>query len=75
MEVKKWDVATGEFELFEAMPYEIEVGDPYTVFYGCDKTLPTCRDTFNNVVNFRGEPYVPGVDKVNQYRVPPQITG
>jgi hypothetical protein len=31
---------------------------------GCDKTLPTCFAKFNNVVNFRGEPLVPGLDRM-----------
>ena len=35
---------------------------------GCDKSLATCRDRFDNLVNFRGEPYVPGLDKMVQMR-------
>ena len=27
---------------------------------GCDKRLATCSERFSNVLNFRGEPYVPG---------------
>lgn len=63
MEIKSFDPDTGEFELFAPMPYSIEVGDEFTVTFGCDKRLETCRDRFDNVVNFRGEPYVPGWDK------------
>jgi hypothetical protein len=29
---------------------------------GCDKRLDTCIDRFANLLNFRGEPYVPGAD-------------
>jgi uncharacterized phage protein (TIGR02218 family) len=64
MEVKKYSPDTKEFELFEAMPYEIEVGDGFTVTWGCDKSTITCRDRFDNIVNFRGEPFVPGSDAV-----------
>ncbi|MDE5056044.1 phage BR0599 family protein [Wolbachia endosymbiont of Drosophila bicornuta] len=32
----------------------------YSILAGCDKTFPTCRSKFNNTVNFRGEPYIPG---------------
>lgn len=32
----------------------------------CDKQLSTCRDTFHNVINFRGEPFVPGIDRLLQ---------
>ncbi len=31
----------------------------------CDKTLSTCKGTFNNVINYRGEPHLPGNDQVN----------
>lgn len=34
-------------------------GDGFTVFFGCDHTLTTCQAKFNNLVNFRGFPYVP----------------
>ena len=36
----------------------IEIGDSYEIFAGCNKTLSVCKDKFNNVVNFRGEPYI-----------------
>lgn len=34
---------------------------------GCDGTLATCRDRFDNVANFRGEPYLPGIDLLTRY--------
>ena len=34
---------------------------------GCDKRLATCIDRFANVLNFRGEPYVPGQDALTHY--------
>lgn len=48
--------------LFLPMPFDIEIGDECTIVAGCDKTLATCRDVFNNVLNFRGEPHVPVSD-------------
>lgn len=30
-----------------------------TVFAGCDHTVTTCRDTFNNVINYGGQPFIP----------------
>ncbi|MEP9400393.1 DUF2163 domain-containing protein [Sphingomonas sp. VNH70] len=36
---------------------------------GCDGTLATCRDRFGNVANFRGEPYLPGIDLLTRYPV------
>ena len=41
-------------------PYEIEVGCQFEVIAGCDKSFTTCRDKFNNIANFRGEPFLNG---------------
>lgn len=41
-------------------------GIAYTMTRGCDRRFETCRDTFNNVVNFRGEPWLRGNDKLIQ---------
>jgi uncharacterized phage protein (TIGR02218 family) len=67
MEVKGWDLATTTFTLFLAMPKAIATGDTYEAYPGCDKKMTTCRDTYSNTVNFRGEPYVPGEGVINQY--------
>jgi uncharacterized phage protein (TIGR02218 family) len=34
-------------------------GDTFTVYQGCDHTPGTCSGKFNNLLNFRGFPYVP----------------
>jgi len=65
MEVKRY--AIGSLELFEAMPYTVAMGDTYTVSAGCDKQLSTCRDRFANVINFRGEPHLPGNDALMKH--------
>lgn len=64
MEVTSY--TTGQMVLVQPMPYAVAVGDTYSLIAGCDKTFPTCRDRFANVLNFRGEPYVPGVDSIIQ---------
>lgn len=45
-------------------PHAISPGDQYTIVAGCDKQFGTCKARWNNVVNFRGEPYVPGPDSI-----------
>jgi len=57
------------FELWQAMPQPIAAGDAFTVTAGCDKRFATCHDRFNNVVNFRGFPHIPGNDFVIRYPV------
>jgi len=34
-------------------------GDTFTAYLGCDKTQATCTTKFNNLVNFRGFPFIP----------------
>lgn len=62
MEVREYTV--GQFILFLPMPYAIAVGDHYSVIAGCDKAFDTCVTRFNNALNFRGEPHVPGTDEI-----------
>jgi uncharacterized phage protein (TIGR02218 family) len=56
-------------ELWQAMPQPIAAGDTFVVTAGCDKRFATCHDRFNNVVNFRGFPHIPGNDFVVRYPV------
>ncbi|MEM7616754.1 MAG: DUF2163 domain-containing protein [Pseudomonadota bacterium] len=62
MEVKSYQ--DGKIELFLPMPYDINIGDSFDIITGCDKKITTCAQKFNNAINFRGEPHVPGTDKM-----------
>ena len=66
MEVKEYTQAGGLVELILALPYLIEIGDTYTMVRGCNKTIQQCV-SYNNAVNFRGEPHLPGIDKALAY--------
>jgi uncharacterized phage protein (TIGR02218 family) len=63
MEVKT-HAAGGVMTLQLPMPFAVAVGDTYSMTPGCDKLLATCIGKFGNVLNFRGEPHLPGQDKV-----------
>ncbi|MBX3575847.1 MAG: DUF2163 domain-containing protein [Rhizobiaceae bacterium] len=39
-----------------------EPGDNFTVKAGCDKSFATCKAKFDNALNFRGFPHLPGND-------------
>lgn len=67
VEVKAWDHSTGRIELYLPVGYAIEAGHRFTIAPGCDKRAETCRTRFANILNFRGEPFVPGVDSVLSY--------
>lgn len=56
----------GQWTLQLPMPYAVHEGDVYTIVAGCDKSFPTCKAKFNNVLNNRSEPWLPGIDKVIQ---------
>ena len=62
MEIKKF---TGnELTLVLPMPYNIAVNDSFSLISGCDKSFGVCAAKFSNAANFRGEPHVPGMDKM-----------
>jgi uncharacterized phage protein (TIGR02218 family) len=69
-ELKAWDQATSTATLFLASTFPMVPGDTLTLTVGCDKRRVTCRDRFDNIVNFRGFPYVPGLDKALEYPSP-----
>jgi hypothetical protein len=56
--------ATGQIDLQLVAPYDVNVGDTFTAIAGCDKLFSTCTGTFQNAVNFRGFPHLPGRDRL-----------
>jgi uncharacterized phage protein (TIGR02218 family) len=44
-----------------------EPGTLVELVEGCDKSLETCRARFGNGSNFRGEPFLPGIDLLTRY--------
>ncbi len=75
-EVKSFSVSTtdgitftgpGLFELFEAFPFDIELGDSYEAQAGCDKSLVACTTKFNNINNRRAEDNIRGQDDMLLY--------
>ena len=62
MEVKEF--ASTQVVLALPMGKSIQVGDTFDIIAGCDKTRETCQSKFTNILNFRGEPDVPGTDKL-----------
>ena len=53
-----------EFTLAEPLAHPMQLGDGYSAIAGCDKRFDTCSARFNNAQNFRGEPHVPGTDRI-----------
>ena len=55
---------SGKVILHIPFPYVVSPGETATVYEGCDGMRETCRDRFDNILNFDGEPFAPGLDKV-----------
>lgn len=56
VEVKSNNAGLIIFQL--PMPKNISIGDTYSVYAGCNKSLDHCKNKFNNVLNHRGFPHV-----------------
>jgi uncharacterized phage protein (TIGR02218 family) len=61
-EIRRWTNQT--FTLYRPFPFAMAVGDPYRALAGDDKTATTCRDRFQNLLNFGGFPFIPGAAAV-----------
>lgn len=57
---------TGEWTLQRAFPFTVDGTETYELTPGCDKLHSTCIDKFDNEINFGGEPFVPGNDRMVQ---------
>lgn len=51
-----------EFQL--PLNYILSIGDNFKIISGCNKNKDTCKNKFNNLLNFRGFSFIPGMDKI-----------
>lgn len=64
--IKTYDVDAGTYTLIlqKVLPYPYVEGDVIRLLPGCNKLRDgDCFTKFNNVINFQGEPDIPGRDK------------
>lgn len=52
------------FVMKEPFPLDIQVGDAVELTADCDRTMPVCRDNWDQILNRKAEDYVPGSDQV-----------
>ena len=52
----------GKFLILSELSYDLKVGDKFKVLAGCNKNFKSCCEKFNNAINFRGEPHLPGIE-------------
>lgn len=63
LEVASYDAASKMVTLALPLPYIPVVGDSIRMHTGCAKSRSTCVSKFNNILNYRGEPDLPGTDQ------------
>ena len=71
----KFDQESDGFRRIEMMvDFDLspQIGDTIQLQAGCDKMGTTCRAKFNNFLNFRGFPHIPGTDWMASYPVSTQ---
>jgi uncharacterized phage protein (TIGR02218 family) len=67
IEIRSWVQTGSVLTLFLPANFTIQVGDKLRLYPGCDKRSETCSVRFDNILNFRGEPFVPGTDELGKY--------
>lgn len=67
-DIKLYVSATRDIQLQLPMPFDVMAGDEFTMTTGCDTNRSTCVQKFDNVLNFRGFPTIPGTDRVLRVR-------
>ena len=67
MELKHYEPTNNQVSLYLGMLMPIQAGDRFWYYPGCDKRRDTCVRKFNNILNNRSEPDIPGVDKMLSY--------
>lgn len=50
--------------LLTPTPFDITIGARGIVRVGCDGLIGTCRDKFNNILNFGGDPFAPSAQQL-----------
>lgn len=55
----KTNDASGNFVLAIAPPTAPAAGDHFTAYPGCDLSTTRCTNKFNNLIHYRGQPFIP----------------
>ena len=63
-EIKEFEDVAGRFIPYLPTEFDIQIGDTFNAVRGCPKTYDFCLNSVNNLINFGGFPYTPGMDKM-----------
>jgi uncharacterized phage protein (TIGR02218 family) len=69
VDVHDWTAGTGGVILYLPAAEAPAIGDACTIKRGCPRNRPACMER-DNIVNYRGEPDLPGSDKILRSTIP-----
>jgi uncharacterized phage protein (TIGR02218 family) len=55
---------TTEIVFMQPLPGQVQAGDTFEIYPGCDLTLETCTTKFANRARFMGMPFIPSPDSI-----------
>jgi uncharacterized phage protein (TIGR02218 family) len=58
--------SAGTIRLYLPTGEDITVGDTFELRAGCDKSVTMCKNVYDNIVNNRSFPFIPGADAVTR---------
>ena len=62
--IADYQASTRRIVLLTPTPFDIALNDRVIVQVGCDGLIGTCRDKFNNILNFGGDPFAPSAQQL-----------
>jgi uncharacterized phage protein (TIGR02218 family) len=75
VKLDRLESAGRKIELWQSIGATVQPGDKIRIVAGCNKSATTCRVKFDNFLNFRGFPHIPGEDWLASYPVPDRASG
>jgi hypothetical protein len=61
-EIRDWVTSSNVIKTYLPTAGKLLAGNTVNLTPGCDFTRAMCSGRWDNIINFRGEPYVPGQD-------------
>jgi hypothetical protein len=67
LQIKDYVDTGDDVELLFATPFDITTAEVLRLYPGCDNRRTTCINKFDNIINYRGEPFIPGPDFLQRF--------
>lgn len=74
-QIEAYGPTTGTIGLLEPCAFDIVAGDTFRIRVDCDKQPFTCKNVYNNWLNYKGEPLIPVGDGIAVLTPGAQIPG